>query len=165
MFISKPIFHSLENLAQSFNHNYSYVVDFLFYIFDRLSYEEKKNILKICPLMKDEKKQVQTDQNKNLEPISEEIKIDINPLLEDRLVNLILECEKLQTVSDGIEFLFFVTNQIDKDELHDLIIQYSIESIQSGEFDYLGPTKPENYQNPDPFHVVPNIPDKTQFAL
>ena len=164
MFVSKRIFNSLESLAQNFNKNYSIVVDFLFYIFDTFSFEEKKNILKSCPIYA---RQDDSDKNKEIdkysESISEEIQISIHPLLEERLINLILECEKLQTASDALEFLLFVCNLIEKELLVDLIIQYSIESIQFSDFSYLGSSDPQNYERPDPFHISPSIPDKTNF--
>lgn len=104
-------------------------------------------------------------ENIDINSISEEIKVDIHPLLEERLVNLVLECDKLQTISDAIEFLIFVKNLIDSDLFQDLIIQYSIESIQFSEFSYLNATNPEAYEIPNPFHSIPSIPDKTQFML
>ena len=52
---------------------------------------------------------------------------------------------------------------IEKDLLLDLIIQYSIESIDTSEFSYMDAANPQNYQMPDPFHVIPDIPDKSQF--
>ena len=166
MFVSKQIFQSLDNLSKNFNHNYSIVIDFLFYIFDRFSYEQKKSILKQCPLMKDKRADVKDNaENSGQVSVSEEIQITIHPLLEERLINLILECEKLQTISDVIEFLIFVSNLIDKDLFSDLIIQYSIDSIEFSNFNYFDPTKPDNYQNPDPLHVITNIPDKTEFIL
>ena len=164
MFVSKKIFNSLETLSHNFNKNYSIVVDFLFYVFDTFSYEEKKNILKSCPIYGS---QEDSDKNKEVErdpeSISEEIQISIHPLLEERLINLILECEKLQTASDALEFLLFVCDLVEKDLLVDLIIQYSIESIQFSDFSYLGSSDPQNYERPDPFHISPSIPDKTNF--
>lgn len=169
MFVSRMIFDELEQLAQNFNRNYSNIVDFLFYVFDRFDYEEKKNILKKCPLIKDKieerRRKEDEEQNKaqlDLNSISEEIKISIHPFLEERLINLILECDKLQTVSDAIEFLLFVYNLIEKDLILDLIIRYSIEAIQPSEFSYLDGTTPENYESPSPFHYIPTIPDRTQ---
>ena len=162
MFVSKHIFNALEDFAKNFNKNYSIVVDFLFYAFDTYSYEEKKNILKSCPLNKD-KVTTEKDVTDNPDLISEEIQISVHPLLEERLINLILECEKLETASDALEFLIFVSTTIESDLMMDLIIQYSIESVQFAEFSYLDSANPQNYQNPDPFHVSPYIPDKPQF--
>ena len=164
MFISKKTFSKLETLAQNFDKNYSIVVDFLFYIFDTYSYDEKKNILKACPLYKErEKIKSKPEQEKEPSAVAEEIKIAVNPLLEDRLINLILECDKLQTISDALDFLIFVSTLIEKDLLMDLIIQYSMESIQFSEFSYMDSTNPQNYKGPDPFHVDTTIPDKSQF--
>ena len=167
MFVSKYIFRSLEDLSVNFNRNFSIVIDFLFFVFDGFTYEEKVNILKKCPLLKDkiqEREEAKTD--KSFEEISEEIKISINPLLEERLVNLILECEKLQTVSDAIEFLLFVYSLIEKDLISDLIIQYSIETISNSNYEYLNTEIPnKDYDRPDPFHVSPNIPDKFSLII
>ncbi len=167
MFVSKKIYEELDKLSKNFNNNYSIVVDFLFYIFDRFSYEEKRNILRACPLMRDDtKKNPKFDQEHkkgDYESIVEEIKVKINPLLEDRLVNLLLDCDKLETVSDSIEFLLFVCSLIDRDLFYDLIIQYSIESIQFSDFSYLSSTKPEAYEAPTPIHFTPTIPDKAPF--
>lgn len=161
MFVNKFIFRSLEQLAQNFNHNYSIVVDFLFYVFDRFSYEEKVKILKTCPLRKDKVQEISEPDKKDLESVAEEIQIVINPLLEERLVNLILECEKLQTLSDGIEFLLFIYGLVEKDLLNDLIIQYSIEAISNSYYTYLDSEIPDKeYDKPNPSHVSPYIPDK-----
>lgn len=170
MFVSKKINSHLESMAtKHFNQDYSIVVDFLFYIFDRFSYDEKKKILEQCPLMIEKRKKIKNlvskGENIDVDLISEEIKIDIHPLLEERLVNLVLECDKLQTISDAIEFLIFVRNLIDNDLIQDLIIQYSIESIQFSDFSYLNATNPEAYESPSPLHSIPSIPDKTQFLL
>ena len=171
MFVSRMIFDELEELAQNFNRNYSNIVDFLFYVFDRFDYDEKKNILKKCPLIKDNvmerRGKEDEDENKSvldLNSISEEIKISIHPFLEERLINLILECDKLQTVSDALEFLLFVFYLIDKDLILVLIIRYSFEANQSSEFSYLDGTTPENYESPSPFHYIPTIPDRTQIC-
>ena len=73
MFVSKKTYTALENLAQNFNKNYSIVVDFLFFVFDRFSYEEKKNILKSCPLYNEKGQAEQKEKTKNdPESISEE---------------------------------------------------------------------------------------------
>lgn len=158
--MTKHIFTTLDHLSKNFNNNHSIVIDFLFYVFDTFSYEEKKSILKSCPLAKDKIKS-EEEASKNPELISEEIQISVHPLLEDRLINLILECEKLQTASDALDFLIFVSTLIEKDLLMDLIIQYSIESIQFADFSYMDSANPQNYQMPDPFHVSPNMPDKS----
>lgn len=163
VFISKITYSKLETLAQNFNNNFSIVVDFLFYIFDTYSIDEKKNILKACPLYKEQdEKKSKSKQEKEASVVAEEIKIVINPLLEDRLINLILECEKLQTISDALDFLIFISTLIEKDLLMDLIIQYSMESIQFSDFSYMDSTNPQNYKEPDPFHVDTTIPDKSQ---
>lgn len=162
MFVSKFIYQSLDDLSQNFNHNYTIVIDFLFYVFDRFSYEEKVNILKSCPLLKDKfQESKEKDKEKQYDSISEDIRIVINPLLEERLVNLILECEKLQTVSDAIEFLLFVFSLVEKDLLNDLIIQYSVEAITNAYYSYLDTEVPDReYDKPDPSHIEPYIPDK-----
>ena len=59
MFVSRYIYTSLEKLAENFNKNYSILVDFLFYVFDRFSLDEKKNILRSCSLIKDKKKNIE----------------------------------------------------------------------------------------------------------
>ncbi len=164
VFVSNKTYVALDSLAQNFNKNYSIVVDFLFYVFDTFSYDEKRNILKACPLY-NEKNEAENKKKivDSPESVSEEIQISIHPLLEERLINLILECEKLQTASDALDFLIFVSTLIEKDLLLDLIIQYSIESIQSSDFSYMDAANPQNYQMPDPFHVSSEIPDKSQF--
>lgn len=169
MFVSRFIFNSLEKFSENFNKNHSIVVDFLFYVFDRFSLEEKQTILKNCPLMKDNEKinKDQLDQKDTIDNnlFSEEIKIDIHPLLEERLVNLILECEKLQTISDALEFLVFICDLLEKDLLKDLIIQYSIESVHMANFAYMDEANPLQYELPNPFHNIPSEPDRTELLL
>lgn len=168
MFVSRPIFQQLESLSrQYFNLNYTITIDFLFYVFDSFSYQEKVNILKACPLLKDQKAQDKKEnENDQSEVFSEEIKISIHPLLEDRIINLILECDKLQTASDGVEFLLFVLTLIDEDLLSDLIIQYSIETISVSDYSYLEPTvSDKGYSGPDPSHIIPNLPDKGTYQV
>jgi hypothetical protein len=148
-------------MAKNFNNNFSITIDFLFYVFDKFSLEEKKQILKICQFKSDIKDQSpQNDANE-----SEEIKLEIHPFLEDRLTNLINDCEKIKHYSEAIQFLLFVCSLIDVEILKDFILQYSLEAINVSENDNFNRIGNRNLENRDIGNIITQIPDSTQLQI
>ncbi|MFV2016341.1 MAG: hypothetical protein ACC656_12985 [Candidatus Heimdallarchaeota archaeon] len=142
----------LEDLAQSFDNDFSIAIDFLFFVFDSFTYDEKKNLLKHCPVQK-ENKNTSEDVKKKDEP---SIYINLNKLLDERLNNLYQECEKINTISYACEFLLFVLGMIQKDVLQDLILQY-INDSQIYEVNEPFLADKNKIISSNPIHVDPNF--------
>ena len=151
MYLKQATYNNLEDLSHSFDNNFSITIDFLFFVFDSYTFEEKQNMLKHFPIGTKSKKEEETKKTDE-----KKIHIKINKLLEERLNNLCTECEKLFTPSNSIEFLLFVLQMVQKEILSDLILQYTMESQ-----DYEGnETYFENkidIDSENPIHVDPDF--------
>jgi len=158
MYLIQATHKKLKEISKSFGYNFTMVVDFLFYVFDTYSYEEKKNMLKFCNITKEGDKR--KDKNKNEED-SPSFHIELNKLLEERLNNLCKECEQLISPSDAIDFLIFVLQNVPQEILEDLIIQYSLESQDFQiEESHLGDKNLSD--SGSPIHIEPDFPSDSE---
>jgi hypothetical protein len=148
MNLNHATYKKLVEISQSFGGNFTISIDFLFFIFDSYSYEEKKTMLKYCNIDTRNKQSREKKKKYNKEEPSFEIKL--NKLHEDRINKLVKECDKLKTASDALEFLLFVFQNVPKDILEDLLIQYSLENqffeVEQSQFG-------NKEENDNPLHV------------
>ena len=158
MKIALKTLNKLQGIAISFGNNFTITIDFLFYVFDTYSITEKSNMLRHCDIVNKES----VDDNKETEKKeSTIIDLELNKLLQDRIFNLVQECDELTSPTDVLEFLFFVLNNVKKDILEDYILQYTIESqTYIVEEPYV--KEKSLMEETNPIHVEPDISDDSE---